>query len=245
MILRSLVRSIAGVGKACNDDAFLDAPEYGLFAVADGVGASADPFRSSRLAVETLRREFERHSAPLENKDAGRHLKDCVRAANMALYESGQRSRRPMLSTLTAIWFQPQYLCLAHCGDSRAYLCENLVTRLLTHDHTVVGELVERGFLSQADAEGHPQRSMLSACLGQHEQARIDVSQTEIADPTFRLLLCSDGVSGYLSHEDIAATLAQNDPFDTSIADLIAAALERGSPDDLTAILVRGVGAEQ
>ena len=188
-MLSSLVRSVAGIGKARNDDAFVDAPECGLFAVADGVGACADPYHSSRLAIEILQKEFARRRAPLTNGDSASHLRDCVRAANLALYESGQRARGPMLSTLTVIWIQSDSLCLAHCGDSRAYLLENLVTRLLTHDHTVVGELVRRGFLSQEDAEGHPQRSMLSACLGQHEQARIDVFQTAITDPTIRLLL--------------------------------------------------------
>lgn len=242
MTLNSLVRSVAGVGKTRNDDAFLDAPEYGLFAVADGVGASADPYRSSRLAVETLQKEFGRPRTPLANSNSGSHLRDCVRAANLALYESGKRIHRPMLSTLTAIWIQPHSLCLAHCGDSRAYLSENLATRLLTHDHTVVGELVRRGFLSESDAESHPQRSMLSACLGQHEQARIDVFQTAITDAAFRLLLCSDGVSGYLPDARIAELLARNDAPDISVADLIAAALEGGSTDDLTAILVCGAG---
>lgn len=241
-MFHSLVRSVAGVGKPRNDDAFIDAPEYGLFAVADGVGASADPYHSSRLAVETLRKEFARHLTLPADSDPGSHLRDCVRAANLALYESGKKIHQQMLSTLTAIWIQPNSLSLAHCGDSRAYLSEDFVTRLLTRDHTVVGELVRRGFLSQTDAGSHPQRSMLSACLGQYEQARIDLLQTKITDPAFTLLLCSDGVSACLSDETIAALLARRDAPEVGVADLIAAAIDRGSTDDLTAILVRGTG---
>lgn len=243
MRLESAVCSRPGVDKNTNDDAFLNDVEQGVFAVADGVGSTVNAAESSRVAVETVRRALEKRLYHFGNGNAAEMLKDSVRSANTALFVAGEKEGCRMLSTMTLAHVRGTSLSLAHCGDSRAYLLDEHALSLLTQDHTYIGELQRKGFLTEADAEDHPRRTALSACLGQYERARIDVWTVEIKAPWFSLLLCSDGVSSHVSQQQMTECLTQGNPIKKTAEHLVEMAVRNGSNDDATVIVVRRQGA--
>ena len=141
-----------------------------------------------------------------------------------------------MGTTLTALVLEGETAHFAHIGDSRAYLLRGSVLAQVSDDHSLVGEMVRDGRLSEADAAVHPHRSILSRALGTESHVRIDEFAVDLlAGDT--LLLCSDGLSGPVPPDAIRAALAKRDP--QAAADkLIKEARKRGGPDNITAIVL-------
>lgn len=245
MRLESAVCSRPGVDKIANDDAFLNDVEQGVFAVADGVGSTVNAAESSRIAIETVQCALGKRLCQVHNGDSAEMLRDSVRSGNTALFLAGEKEGRRMLSTMTLAHIRGTSLSLAHCGDSRAYLLDEHALLLLTQDHTYIKELQRKGFLTEAAAEDHPRRNALSACLGQYEQARIDVWTTEITAQWFSLLLCSDGVSSHVSQQQMTECLTEGTPIKQTAQHLVEMAVRNGSNDDATVIVVRRRAAVQ
>jgi serine/threonine protein phosphatase PrpC len=251
-----------GVGKESNDDSFLIDAGLLLFAVADGVGSGSSAAAASRLAMTAIRESLAGGPASgnlvcRESLRAGEYasfklaattssdtaclesLRQAVVAANQALYQAGQLSGRPMLSTVTLARLHAGRLLLAHCGDSRAYLVARGAAARLTDDHTVVADLHRRGFLSDGEIQDHPRRNALSSCLGQFERSRVDTRAVPLSDESVTLLLCTDGLSSYLADEQIAECLGDESPLSDAADRLLQAAIAGGSRDDVTVVTVR------
>jgi protein phosphatase len=125
----------------------------------------------------------------------------------------------------------------AHIGDSRAYLLRDGELRQLSDDHSLVGEMMRDGRLTEEEAAVHPHRSILSRALGTEPSARID-EFTEDLLPGDVVLLCSDGLSGPVSSEAIRLALTRSDP-QAAAERLILEARKAGGPDNITAVVVR------
>ena len=130
-----------------------------------------------------------------------------------------------------------RHAVIAHVGDSRAYLLHGGRLRLLTRDHTVVAELVARNALSAAEAQVHPYKSVLSRNLGGRPDAKVDLFELDL-EPGDRLLLCSDGLSGFASHEAMEQVMAGAEDADRAAAELVELALRGGGGDNVTALVV-------
>jgi hypothetical protein len=131
---------------------------------------------------------------------------------------------------------------VAHVGDSRAYLLRRGRMRLCTRDHTVVAELVARGALGAGEAAVHPYKSVLSRNLGGRSDAQVDLTELEL-DPGDRILLCSDGLSGFASHEAMEQVLAGAEDADRAADELVELALRGGGGDNVTALVIE-LGAD-
>ncbi|HEX2030944.1 MAG TPA: Stp1/IreP family PP2C-type Ser/Thr phosphatase [Actinomycetota bacterium] len=220
-----------------NEDGFMaDDP---LFAVADGMGGHQGGEVASRLALEALGRGAPR--SPGDGDPSGR-LAEVVREANLAVLEkaSTDPALHGMGTTLTAVVAGDQRIHLAHVGDSRAYLLRDGQLRRLTKDHTVVERMVEQGRLTPEEAEIHPQRSILTNALGVDADIRVDEATHDIR-PGDRLLLCSDGLTGMVGEEEIAAILTDNADPQVAAEALVAAANEAGGQDNITALVLDAV----
>jgi PPM family protein phosphatase len=189
-----------------NEDRYL-ADEI-LFAVADGVGGHQAGEVASQTSVETLQKTF------MEGEHTTEGLISAVEAANQAVWQlaQGSREKRGMGTTLTALALVQEggeeQLALANVGDSRAYLLQQGELVQISEDHSLVEELVRDGKLTPAEAQVHPQRSIITRALGMEPE--IEVDSWEIIPYTGdRILLCSDGLTNELSDERIASTLRQ------------------------------------
>ena len=211
-----------------NEDAFLnDAP---LFAVADGIGGHQGGEVASRLALETLEVLFKRGRGTLA---------DHVRDANRAVFERSGRDAAVagMGTTLTAAVAEAGRLRLAHVGDSRAYLLRGGKLRMLTEDHTLVQRMVERGEITEQEADVHPHRSVLTRALGTEPDVQIDEGVLDAQDGD-RILLCSDGLSGMVPDEEIEGILRDAAEPKDAVRELVRAANAAGGADNITVLVL-------
>ena len=141
-----------------------------------------------------------------------------------------------MGTTLTAVYVDERKLAVAHVGDSRAYLFRDGELGLLTQDHTLVGELVKRGKLTEEQAAEHPQRSIITRALGIDAEVEVD-TWTYGARAGDIVLLCSDGLTSMIIEEQIAAVLSSETDLDAAADRLIDEANEAGGRDNITVIL--------
>jgi protein phosphatase len=150
-----------------------------------------------------------------------------------------------MGTTLTAAFLDDRQVAIAHVGDSRAYLFRDGALKRLTRDHSLVGELVRQGKLTEEQAEEHPQRSIITRALGPEPTVEVD-TWTYPANAGDVLMLCSDGLTSMIPEELIAETLANATSLEDAADELIAQANEAGGRDNITVVLFRleEVGAD-
>jgi protein phosphatase len=125
---------------------------------------------------------------------------------------------------------------VAHIGDSRAYLMRDGTLTQITHDHSFVQSLIDEGRITEAEAKGHPQRSLVTRVLtGQHEdEPDLAMREAHVGD---RYLVCSDGLSGFVARDTIQEILAQADPPGVAADRLVQLAMRAGAPDNVTCII--------
>ncbi len=228
--MRAVVASATDIGhvREGNEDSYLVmAP---LFAVADGMGGHRGGEVASSLAVDTLERLFAQGEGELLEQ---------IREANRVVFERSMADRAVagMGTTLTAVLLKDDRAHLAHVGDSRAYVFRGGELRLLTEDHTLVHRMVMEGELTEAEAETHPHRSILTRVIGVDADVEVDEIELDL-HPGDRLLLCSDGLTGMLGDEDIARTLAEHPDPQSAVDRLIRDANDAGGVDNITALLI-------
>ncbi len=224
-----------------NEDTFATIPELGLFAVFDGMGGhSAGDVASASardLIVGVCR---ERSSEP-----ATEVLDAALTSASLAIYEQAKkrRDRHGMGTTAIVARVEGKKATLAHVGDSRAYLLRSTRLQQLTADHTVVAAMLNAGAITPEEALHHPYKNVLSRCLGNQREVQVDVDEVELEQGD-RLLLCSDGLSSFASHEAIEQVLRGAEDASAAAADLIELALKGGGGDNVTVVVIFA-GAEE
>jgi len=208
-----------------------------LFVVADGMGGHAGGDVASAIAIQrivTIDRAF--HSAD----EAEQELHAGLTAANgeLAVTVFDHTELTGMGTTVSGLVLVGDKVALAHIGDSRIYLLREGELRQITADHTFVQRLVDSGRITEEEAAVHPRRSVLMRVLGDVDATpEID---TEILDtkPGDRWLLCSDGLSSYVSHDKIRAALLAHDQPDDAADKLVKDALDQGAPDNVTIVIL-------
>ena len=214
------------------DNYFVRAP---LFVVADGMGGAQAGEVASELAVK----QFER-GLP-DGRPPGEALADLIRQANAEIHrQSGDDpDLAGMGTTVTAAYLDGDVVVVAHVGDSRAYLLRDGDLIRLTRDHSLVGELVARGKLTEEQAETHPQRSVITRALGAYPEVEVD-TDVYPARAGDLFLLCSDGLTGMV-HEPVLKPMLEDRSrsLEQTGRALIAAANEAGGRDNITVILFR------
>jgi PPM family protein phosphatase len=213
------------------DSMYVRAP---VFVVADGMGGAQAGEVASRIAVETFAQGLPDSGSPEER------LADRVREANRQIHELSHADleRHGMGTTLTAAYLDDSHLAIAHVGDSRAYLFRDGELRRLTQDHSLVGELVRKGKLTEEQAEEHPQRSIITRALGPEASVEVDTWTYAVKDGDI-VLLCSDGLTSMVPEEKIAEVLGSSSSLSDAAARLIREANAAGGRDNITVVLTR------
>jgi len=218
-----------GLVRDHNEDALL--LREPLFAVADGMGGHLGGEVASSAALEKLAAVFDERSSD--------GLAEAVREANAEVFAQSIRDAEVagMGTTLTAAVLIGTDLLLAHVGDSRAYLLHEGELRRLTEDHTLVGEMVRKGSLSERQARSHPQRSILTRALGIEPGIEIDRVSLPICDRD-RVLLCSDGLSSMIEDSEIRRILSDEHEPRAACDRLVGAANAMGGADNTTVVVL-------
>jgi protein phosphatase len=205
-----------------------------LLFVADGMGGHAGGEIASRIAVESVTQAFDAAA-----EDSAVALAGALELANRRILEEARINRqlRGMGTTGVALLFAADGAYVANVGDSRAYRQRDGTITQLTRDHSLVAELVRRGALSEEQARVHPRRNELIRCLGVDEEIQVDVDPLEVA-PGDDFLLCTDGLFAVLRDEDILGILLESTPAE-AVVRLVAAANDRGGPDNVTVQVAR------
>lgn len=250
MNLKAVGLSHVGRQRQHNEDSYLVADDAKLFLVADGMGGHAAGEIASRIAVDSIS-EFILHTKEDEGtwphayddhyRRTTNRLMAAVRLANTRVLEAMRKDARlrGMGTTVVACLADDQYVAVAHVGDSRAYLIREGQLSRLTNDHSWVFEQVQAGMLTEAEAEKHPLRNVITRALGGALSVNPDAAEVE-SKPGDTYLLCSDGLTGMVPEEEILRAVTDNkDNLDQACQQLIDTANERGGLDNITAILVR------
>jgi PPM family protein phosphatase len=213
------------------DNYYVRAP---VFVVADGMGGAQAGEVASEMAVEAFGRGLPRHAPPADG------LVRVIEDANRRIHADSRAhaERAGMGTTVTAAHVGEDAVTIAHVGDSRAYLLRDGDLIRLTRDHSLVGELVARGKLTEEQAEAHPQRSVVTRVLGPEPAVQVDVETFPARDGDL-FLLCSDGLTGMVHEPQVRDMLRSGRPLAEVGRELIAAANAAGGRDNITVILFR------
>ena len=221
-----------GMVRRSNQDSIIH--EGCLAGVADGMGGHLGGETASSLCRDTLC-EFLRNKAP--NAEA---LVDGVNRANKAVFDRSEADEtvRGMGTTLCVMWIGEKELYLAHIGDSRCYRFTGGKLSQVTDDHSMVMEMVRAGMLTAEAAAVHPMRNVITRAVGTDPDVETDLMTFPCVDGDL-WLLCSDGLHGMVSDEEMAAILGGEDPDAEKAQRLMDAALAAGGHDNVSIVLVR------
>lgn len=238
MNVRSAARTDPGRKRRGNEDAYVE--QAPLFAIADGMGGAQAGEVASALAADALR------ELPPEGAGASR-VTALIQEANRRVHDraSTDATTSGMGTTITAAIVEDDgTVTFGHVGDSRAYLLRDNTLEQITDDHSLVAELVRRGELSAAEAEVHPQRSVITRALGTDPDIDVDTFSVE-AKPGDLFLICSDGLSDMLDLGDLEVILrTHRSDLGGAARALIQAANKAGGEDNITAVLFEITGVE-
>jgi protein phosphatase len=225
-------------------------PQGYLFVVADGMGGHAGGEQASALAVDVLEKfllDAFNWCIQLRGPDEDHLLAEFQQALNQADARMFQETRRHpelrgMGTTLTLAYFREDELFVAHAGDSRCYLLRNGLLYRLTHDHTVVAEMVQQGLLQPDEAARHTYRHLITNVVGGSDPGvKVELHKLAVSAGD-RLLLCSDGLTEMVGDQELLAILhAEADPA-AACDHLVRRANEQGGKDNITVVVAHYEG---
>lgn len=226
----SAARTHVGKVRLLNEDRYLEAPEQGLWAVADGMGGHDAGDVAATMTVRALATLCD-GAAPLDADAIRRTLQAVNGTIHAHMAERGQRGG----CTIAGLWLDGCNVHVFWAGDSRVYRSRNGQFERLTRDHSVVQQLLDAGALTAEQAARHPQANIITRALGVDDQVDIDLCTIDLSAGD-RFLLCSDGITAELDDAQLAGFMRQQ-PGEIMTM-IMAAALTAGGRDNLTAILV-------
>lgn len=220
-----------GMVRERNEDSILTDPTGALWAVADGMGGYGNGDVASEIVIDCL-------AQIPDGVDPGPALVARLQEANGLVL---QRQRSPgmgrMGATVVAVLISGAVAHVAWVGDSRAYLLRGGRLRPLTRDHSVVQEMIDRGELSPAEAERHPESHVITRAVGGGAELDVDLISVPLAIGD-RLLLCSDGLTRCVYEQTVEALLRDAASPEDACQKLVREALDSGAPDNVSTIAV-------
>jgi protein phosphatase len=227
-----------GMVRPHNEDNFAcqDFGGRSLFVVADGMGGHDAGEVASKIAVKTVCKEVNVHAN--HNDDPKGLVELAARLANVEVRKEGGSRGSNMGTTLSLVLVEGTTAHIANVGDSRVYWIENGSITQITEDHSLVAKLVSTGKMTKAEARNHPKSNLLYRTIGTDEEIRVDTF-TKKMEKGGSLLLCTDGLWGELSDEEIHGICSTEKDSGKICAKLLRMANEKGGKDNITAVVVK------
>ena len=233
---RSAARTDTGKVRVRNEDAVLNLPERGLWAVADGMGGHRNGALASRLIIESIA------ELPADGSLEARiqQLRHCLHQLNLRLGRDltllPDRPNDIMGSTVVALLTSGDQAACVWAGDSRCYLWRHKQLYQLSRDHSLAQQMIDRQELTPAQAARHPAAHALTRAIGASEQLVLDILQFELL-PGDTLLLCSDGLHQGVSTHCLGSALGLGTPA-LAVDRLFSQALAGPAHDNLSAVVI-------
>ena len=255
MVRASAISDVGRVRKT-NEDAFLSDVEMRLFAVADGMGGHNAGEVASRLALEALSGFIRRSAADTDfswpygldgtlTYEANR-LRTAIHLANRRVFRAAETNDdySGMGTTIVGLLMNGSHMAVGHVGDSRLYLLRGGVLEQLTVDDSWAATILAHNPRAHVnDLANHPMRNVLTNALGAREQVDVHLTERDL-EPGDTLVLCSDGLHGVLDDASLKTILGRQPDVTLAARDLVNGALDHGSRDNVTALVVRYEAAE-
>ncbi len=235
------VGSLTDVGKVreINQDYLATHPAHGLFIVADGMGGHLAGEKASQGAVEAITRSLSAEAIAEADGTLIDLIQEALQVANREIVQASLQdsSMRGMGTTATLAVTVSDKVYVGHIGDSRAYHIRGEEINQITEDHSVVAQLLRARAITPAEAQRHPYRNVITRCLGMQMEVEADTFEVDWI-PGDQILLCSDGLSGLVSDEEMGQ-IANESPEPQEACDrLVALAMERGGYDNITVVIL-------
>lgn len=244
--LRYAWRTHEGRVRPHNEDAVAVHPEFGLIAVADGIGGANAGEVASHLALDTIVARFrrQRESPRLDPEATSHFARACVEEANIAVWRAANKTDgcKGMGTTLVLGVIGPDWLVCAYVGDSRLYRLHQGVLQQISHDHSLIQEVVDQGFFASREAARRSGigENVLTRALGSTPGIQVGLEVVDLV-PGDLFLFCTDGLSGPVPDGWMRDLLARVDEIGLeAVADqLLSLAYDRGGPDNITLALLQ------
>jgi len=207
-----------------------------LFVVADGMGGHDAGEIASKIAVKTVCKEVGRHATLIADPLGLVEL--VARLANVEVRKEGGLRGSDMGTTLSVALVEGTTAYIANMGDSRVYWIDNGSITQITEDHSLVAKLVSTGKMTKAEARNHPKSNLLYRTIGNDEMVKVDTFTMEL-EKGGALLLCTDGLWGELTDEEIHGICSTEKESEKICAKLLRMANEKGGKDNVTAVVVK------
>ena len=220
-----------------------------LMVLADGMGGHSHGELAAEITIKTYMQAFSVEAKP-QIQDPEEFLSRVMRKAHENIMQFAEDQGLPGSpgTTCVAALIQNGRVCWAHAGDSRVYFLRDNKILAVTHDHSVVQQWADFGFITEAQMKTHPDRHRITNCLGgEGESFFVETEPERELQENDVLLLCSDGLWGPLSHKEISTSSLKVKPLPQALEDLMAVALYREgvNADNTTGVVVRWSAAEE
>ena len=233
-----------GRTRIANEDAY----KFGTFddgaswaVVCDGMGGVHGGKIASTTAIDMVSQKLRKcYNPSMGISSIENLLLSSITTANCIVYDRGRADSEleGMGTTIVAAIIKNGEACIAHVGDSRAYLISNAEINLITKDHSLVQEMLDLGQITQSEFENHPRKNIITRAMGVEEKIEIEFNTVEFKEGDV-LILCSDGLSGLVDKKDLLE-IYNNAEFSTLSDKYIEAANDNGGVDNITVIVMKG-----
>ena len=242
--MRIIARTDPGKVRSSNQDSYA-AGEFrngvAWAVVCDGMGGSVGGNIASSTAVRSIsERITTAYRENMSSSSIRNLLVTAITNANFEIFDmaSANPDLTGMGTTVVAAIMDDENIYVAHAGDSRAYVISKSSIRQITRDHSVVQKMIENGEITEAEAVRHPSKNLITRALGVDENLRVDFNEEPCGERTM-LLICTDGLTNYVTDEEIHQTILKG--LHTDFAEtLVDLANEHGGGDNITVVAVEG-----
>lgn len=205
----------------------------------DGMGGISSGGRASEMAAEFLQESIQKQIPDLlSNEEIKQFLLDSAKRCNTLILEESQNAKKPvtMGTTLVMIVVRTNLAHIVHAGDSRAYILQRNTFKQITHDHSIVQELLDSGKITEEQAYNHPNKNIITSALGVDVETRIDYNEQKVNKGDI-LLACSDGLTNMIKDNEITGIIKETE-FYKCAEQLVQKAVEAGGYDNITAVVL-------
>ena len=230
-----------------NEDALLLMPNQGIFAVADGVGGQNSGEVASRKAMAGIENFLNANPLSAADDLEGKYRENwlrsyfqrCMQKVNTEIVKQAMSDpvMERMATTVVLCFLDMESVYVVNMGDSRAYMVRDGELSQLSEDHTYVNKLINAGTLTRSEARRHPQKNIITKALGSTANTEPDFYRFDLMEGD-RILLCTDGLHGELTDDEIADIVRSRNDMNTVCKLLVDAANEKGGHDNITVVCI-------
>lgn len=235
-----------GLVRESNQDKVISCPEFGFYAVSDGMGGLTDGGKTSEMIAKVLPGLVEQCAMEIKTAGftpvfAGNLIEESVQMMSDSIYEvANTKNRIGFGATLSGVWLIDGYAVFINIGDSRGYLLSRYSRKIrqITEDHNVAQLLVEEGEITKEEARNHAASCQLTRFVGMPSPAAADYFAEKV-NPGDRILLCSDGLYGQVEDIGLMRIMRSSRSPKTVCERLVSAAKETGGRDNISAVYIK------